>query len=256
MELHAGGVVNGFAHLYGHQHILKGSILPGKVMCVVCRHKRNAGFLRHTDQLTVHLGLLRDAMILYFQKVVVFPKNTAIPQGSLFRLFIPAIGYEPRQLTSQTGRQADEALMKLFQQFMVDTRLHIKTFRKAKADHVNQIAVSGHILAQQNQVAVPFAAGVGAAAAGTRGNIDLAADDGVNIPFFRGAVKVDCAVHYAVVSDCDCRLSELCDAVHQLLDAARAVEQAIFGVYVEMGKGFHQEPPPSCSAILRIRFSL
>ena len=63
-----------------------------------------------------------------------------------------------------------------------------------------------------------------------RRNIDLAADDGLDACRLCCLVKVDHAVHDAVVSDGHSRLAQLLDAVHDAADAARAVKQAVLGM--------------------------
>ena len=45
-------------------------------------------------------------------------------------------------------------------------------------------------------------------------DIDLAADDGLHARRLRRLVKVDCAVHHAVVGDGDRVLPQLLDPVH------------------------------------------
>ena len=61
--------------------------------------------------------------------------------------------------------------------------------------------------------------------------------------FLRGLVELDRAVHDAVVGQADGRLAERGGALGELVDLARAVEQRVLGVDVEMrdGRGAHGE---------------
>ena len=67
-------------------------------------------------------------------------------------------------------------------------------------------------------------------------NIDLAADDGLDPGLFRRAVKINGAVHDAVVGQRDGALADLLHAVHHGADAARAVKQAVFGMKMKVCK--------------------
>ena len=72
--------------------------------------------------------------------------------------------------------------------------------------------------------------------AGAGGHIDLTADDRLDACLFCGLIELDTAVHDAVVRDGDGALAALLDAVHQLVDAAGTVQQAVFGMDVEMNE--------------------
>ena len=69
-----------------------------------------------------------------------------------------------------------------------------------------------------------------------RGNVDLAADDGLDALGLAGAVKVDRAVHHAVVGDGAGGLPHRLDELWKVADAARAVEQAEFGMDMQVRK--------------------
>ena len=70
-------------------------------------------------------------------------------------------------------------------------------------------------------------------------NVDLTADDGLNACFFTSAVKVNYAVHHAVVGDCNRALSALFDSFGQVGNTARTVKQAVFGMQMQMHKILH-----------------
>ena len=52
-----------------------------------------------------------------------------------------------------------------------------------------------------------------------------------------GLVELDRAVHHAVIGEPEGRLLELRGALGERLDLARAVEQGVLGVHVQMGAG-------------------
>ena len=63
-----------------------------------------------------------------------------------------------------------------------------------------------------------------------RSDVHLAADDGLDALGLAGAVKVDHAVHHAVVGDGAGGLPHRLDELGEVADTARAVEQAVFGM--------------------------
>ena len=67
-------------------------------------------------------------------------------------------------------------------------------------------------------------------------DIDLAADDGLHARCLRRLVKVNCAVHDAVVGDGDRVLPQLLDPVHKPRDAARTVKKTILRMNMQMDK--------------------
>jgi len=65
-----------------------------------------------------------------------------------------------------------------------------------------------------------------------RRHIDLAADDGLDPGGGAGLVELDGPVHRTVVGDRKGGHLQVGSAGHELLDAAGAVEEAVFRVYV------------------------
>ena len=63
-----------------------------------------------------------------------------------------------------------------------------------------------------------------------RSDVHLAADDGLDALGLAGAVKVDRAVHHAVVGDGTGGLPHRLDELGEVADTARAVEQAVLGM--------------------------
>ncbi len=68
------------------------------------------------------------------------------------------------------------------------------------------------------------------AGAAPGGHVDLAADDGLHSRRLAGPVEVDHPVHAAVVGDGHRLLAQVLHPLHQLFDAAGAVQQRKFRV--------------------------
>ena len=99
---------------------------------------------------------------------------------------------------------------------------------------MHQVLIALVVLAQENEMAVIAACGgfVQAVAA----NVHLAADDGLDARVLHGGVEVDGAVHHAVVGDGAHVHAQLLHPLHQLGDAACAVQETVFRVQMQMRK--------------------
>ena len=103
-------------------------------------------------------------------------------------------------------------------------------------DKIGKVAVALLILAQQDKMArlgVEFMLLIKARA---RGNIDLAADDGLDALGLTGAVKIDRTVHHAMVGDGAGGLPHRLDELWKVADAARTVKQTVFGMDMQMSE--------------------
>ena len=94
----------------------------------------------------------------------------------------------------------DRSLAVLPEQVHIDARFHIKALGKAERHHMDEVAVAGHILAPQNQMAVPFAITIAALNTRLRRQLYLAANHRMDALGLAGAVKINHAVHHAVIS--------------------------------------------------------
>ena len=188
-------------------------------------------------------------MVLQLDKIVFRPEQVPVPEGGLAGFLVIAVFQRPGDLPRQAGGKADEPLVVLLQQGAVDAGLVVEALGKAPGDHIDEIAVADLVFAQQDEVVGGGIQPVDLIEAGAGGHIDLAADDGADALLFALLVEIDDAVHHAVVGDGDGRLSQLPGALHQSLDAAGAVQQAVFAVDVQMDKIGHGGSPPFCEMV-------
>ena len=111
-----------------------------------------------------------------------------------------------------------------------------KPIEKARGGELDEVAIARVVGRQQRQVVA-----LGPARAARRvvvDEVDLTADDRLDAVLGAGLVKLDGAVHHAVIGQSERRLAELRGALRQRLDLARAVEQRVLGVDVQMGAGW------------------
>ena len=220
-----------------------GVLLP-EIVGVVGADQGNARLLVQAQQAPIHRGLLGNAVILKLQIEVALAQNVLHGQGIFLGPVIVAADQAAGNFTGQARRQADKALRMPAQQVQINAGLDIEPVYKGLAHQVRQIPVSRFVFAQQHQMTGFGVQLIGFVQPGAPGHIHLAADDRVDALGLAGPVKVDGAVHNAVVRDGHRRLAQLLHQLRQVPDAAGAVQQAVLRVDVQMGKG-HITPPPA-----------
>ena len=139
-------------------------------------------------------------------------------------------------LAAEARAQADEALAVLREVLTIDARLVVVAIDVGVGDEAAEVLVAAVVLGQEDQVeglAVGLAFLVGHRPAG---DVRLDADDRLDALVLRGLVEGDGAVEGAMVGDGH-RIHALGGRrVDQLRDPAEAVEQAEFGMGVEVGE--------------------
>ena len=153
-------------------------------------------------------------MVLELQIIVVRSKNLRVLERRLLCSLIVPLHEKLRKPTCQTRRKRDKPLVVLFQQLHIHARAVIKAVQKAARDHIAEVPVARLVFAEQHQVVCLAVKRVHLVKARSGRDIDLAADDGLHARRLRRLVKVNCAVHDAVVGDGDRVLPQLLDPVH------------------------------------------
>ena len=177
-----------------------------------------------------------QAVILKLQVKVPLPEDPLVIEGrGLGPLIVPP-EQGPGHLPGHAGRQGDQPLVVLLQQLEVHPGAVVETLGPGLAHQGGEIPVAGFVFAQQHQVAVFPVQLVDFVQPGALGHVHLAADDGLDARLFGGLVKLDDAVHAAVVGDGHSLLPQRLHPVHQLPDPAGPVQQAVLRVHVQMYK--------------------
>ena len=97
-----------------NQNILHFGVGFFQIVAVVGCGKGNTGFPGKPPEQGKDPFLLLDAVILNLKKVIVLSEDFPIPQGRAFRLLVFPGRQPPRNLSCQTGGQADQSAMILF----------------------------------------------------------------------------------------------------------------------------------------------
>jgi hypothetical protein len=141
----------------------------------------------------------------------------------------------------EAAGEADEPGGVLRERLEVGPRLVIEALEVGVGDELEEVLVAGEVLGEQAEVEDGFALVVGAALlleARSFDEVELAADERLDALGLGGVVELDRAVEIAVIGEGDGGHAELDRAVHQPVDPAAAVEQAVVGVDVEVDEVF------------------
>ncbi len=162
------------------------------------------------------------------------------PVHRLPRLVQLVLGDQIGNLAGETAGHRDETVLVRGEQFLVNARLVIIALQMRGGGELDEIFVAGVVLCQQAEMMINVASAAGAAgflfqpAAGR--DINLAADDGLDAFFARGLVKINRAVHRAVIGDGERGELQFMRFFHQPVQPAGAIEQRILGVQMKMNK--------------------
>ena len=135
---HTGWIIEVFACTEADQAVVRFGIFLIDKMDVVGGDQLHIVFTCQFDQDLVYFLLLRKGSTvgirvmclvpLHFQ-VIIFAEQVLEPKDRLFSFIYPIVHDMLRYFTSQAGRANDQVFMVFLQQFMIDTRAPIKTFR-------------------------------------------------------------------------------------------------------------------------------
>ena len=201
--------------------------------------------LVNPEQALVDDCLVPDAVILQLQIEVVRAEDVGQFQGVGLGVFVFPVPQHSGNLSGKAGREGNEAAAVLPQKVQVNPGLDIKALRPGHGYHIGEIAVSLLILTQQNHVAALRIKFMNLVKPGPPlgGHIDLTADDGLDALGQTGAIKINDAIHNAVVCDGTGGLPHLFDGFRQIPNPAGTVQKAVFSMDMQMHKR-HGFPSP------------
>src|SRR5579863_6128205 len=235
VPVHAIGVGHGLPRLNAHEDFVRAGVFAAQIMRVVGGDQRDAGFDGEAIDLGDETLVLVEPMVLNFEKEVFLAEDVAVgvsePAGVV--VFFGENGFV--EVAAQAGREADEAFGMCGEEILVDARLVVEAFQERRGNHLDQVFVAFLVLAEQDEMVVTVA--VDARLESLLGNVHLATDDRMNPLRLRGVVEADRAEEVAMIGHGDSGHFLLCDDFHELIDFARAVEQRIIGVVVEVNEG-------------------
>ncbi len=212
-------------------------VIPLDVMHVVGRDQLQAELLRPWNQVTVDFCLLGKTVILKFEVKILRTERVLEPIDRVARslqvVFLDEFGNFARQAT----RQGNQACVVTGQKLFVDARLIIIALEVRVGNKLDQVFVACFIFGEEDKMMVNVATAAAGrflfqAAAGS--DVDFAAHNGLDPLVARGLVKVDRTIKDPVIGEGDGGKFQFVRLVHQLVEAAGAVEQRVLAVQMKM----------------------
>ena len=168
-------------------------------MNIIRRYQINPRLLTHPEQTLIDRFLGRNTVILKFQEKISLSKDFFQLQRFLLCIFIKTFLDILRNNARQTGAQSNNPLVIFPEQFHIHPRFIVKAFRKSPGYQLHQIMVACIILRKKHQMIVFIVLLTGLVKPGIRRNIDLASDDRTDACGLRRPVKINHAVHHAMI---------------------------------------------------------
>ena len=213
-------------------------LVPVEIMAVVGGHQRQVQFPGQFFQPRVDHPLFRQAVFLKFQ-VKAVAKDLLQGKGRGPGLVQAVwLGQEIGNLAVQTGGEADKPLAVPGQDLLVDPRFVVEALQLGDGGQLDKVLVAGAVHGQQHEVEGGAAGALGRFAEAIRHrDVELAADNGFQPMVLGLAVKLQGAVHGAVVGDGHRLHAAGLAFVEQVGQADGAVQQAVLGMDVQVDKG-------------------
>ena len=185
-------------------------------------------------QPAVHHPLVVDAVVLHLEEEVVGTQD--VPEGPrrLPRAVRTVAAEVGGDLSLEATAESDEAAGVLVEQVLVDARLGVEPLGVARGDELDEVVVARPVGCQQHQVVGGLPRDAASAEAAAVGDVDLAADDGLDPPRACLVVEGDGREEIPVLGDGHRGHSQGLDLIQHLSDAAGAVEERELGVQVEV----------------------
>ena len=254
------GVVDHRVGGQADEPVVRRAVLLADEVDVVGGHDLDAVFLRQLEdaggvfllalvELEGHPGDLR--LVEHHLEVVVVAEDALVPLDRLVHAFLVA-GEDPaRDLARHAGGAADEVFVVALQHLVAHARLVVHALDVSGGHDLHEVLVAVVVLGEQDEVVVLLVVVVLEVVVVVLRDVDLAAEDGLDVRMLLGHVaEVLDAVHVAVVGDGEAGHAQFFGPAEELLDVAHPVEDGVLGMDVQVYEGhgctkIHKNPRPS-----------
>ena len=210
-------------------------VLAAQVVHVGGRDERPAHLPGELDDRLVDLLLLGDPVALDLEVDVLGTEDVDEVVQVRAGLREPAVDDAAARTRGEAARQRDDAVAVALQQLHVDARLAaVEALEEAGAGQLRQVLEADVVAREEREV---VALDLALADRAVVDVVRLEAQDRLHAVLLAGLEQLHGAVHDAVVGQAEGRLPVLGRTGGELLDLARAVEQRVLGVNVEVGAG-------------------
>ena len=208
-------------------------------MHVVGCNQLDVQLARDLDQQRIDVLLIPDSVILQLD-IVVLPEQVLKLLGKRLGVVVSVGEQQLRDLPRKAGREAHDPLRVLLEQLHVDPGLVVETVCECQGVQLDDVLISPFVLCQQHQMEkAPI---LGIVALHVVAHVELTTDDGLDSVRLGLLVKFKRSEHVSVIGDCHGREIALFTGVPDALNARRTVQQAVFGMKMQMYERFHGTP--------------
>ena len=166
------------------------------------------------------------AVILQLEEEISLSEDIQVFQRGFIRCRNVIPDDVPCDFSGQTRAGRDDPLVELPQQFNVYSRLVVIPLRERAAHDLHQVGIALVVFRQKDQVVISvLSRPLFSVETGTGRDIDLTADDGLDACLFCRFIKIDHAVHDAVIGYGRAVHSKLFDSLYIFFDLVGAVQQ-------------------------------
>ena len=210
-------------------------VLAAEIVDVGRAHQAPAHLLRDLDDPLVGLVLLGEPVLLELEVDVVGAVDLDEVVGVLARLGRD-VGDQPlAEARLEAAGEGDDAFGVALEELEVDVGLAAPVaLEEAVARQLDEVAKPGIVLGEQRQVVALVLDRLGLAVVH---EIGLEAQNRLDSVLLAGLVELDRAIHDPVIGEPEGRLAELRGPLRQGVDFARAIEQRVFAVDMQMCAG-------------------
>ncbi len=203
-----------------------------EVVDVAGRDEREPGLVGERDEVRVDAQLLLDAAVLHLDVLGVAAEDLYEAVEVLTRVLAASLGERLGHAAREAARERDDALRVALEQLPVDARLVVVPLEVAERAELDQVRVALVRLGEEGQVRVPLRLRLAVV-----GDVDLAPDERLDAQLPRLPVELDDARERAVVRERDGRHLEPRGLLHESGDPARAVQDRVLRVDVQVDEG-------------------
>ena len=218
------------------QGVVGFNVLLAQVVGIVGRNNLDAEFLGNFDDLNVDDPILRGAVVLDLE-VVVVAEDLLVPSRHLASHIGATTQNRLGDLATEAGRRDDQAVAVLLQQLLVDAGTgedpaSTHPPQVTDAGELHQIAIAGGVFRQHHQVVSLLLLGL-RVVDGPIDHIHLIADDRLEICALTELQQLNRAVHHAVIGQGDGWHAQLLRPLHHGRQLRRTIQKAVVAVVVE-----------------------
>ena len=229
VEAPVAGVLERVAGLDAEERLVGVRVLGVEVVDVARCHQRETCLLGQRDELGVEHGLLLEACVLDLDVGRVAAEDLHEPVEVGVRVAVAVLGERARDAAGEAARERDQAVRVPLEELPVDARLVVVALEVAERGELDQVRVTLARLREERQVRIALRL-----LRAVVGDVGLAAEDRLHARRSGLAKQLDRTRERAVVGERDSGHLEPGGFLHEGRDAARAVQNRVLRVHVQV----------------------